>query len=419
MGAVGRGGSRAAALLALLLCAGCYTTVDSLGYDTPGATGIKHLSGPATYPNAFRDVLGKSDAEIADRIGAAFAQLFHGDPTSQAIYVVPAATPDQAYIADTYHGDIRTEGVGLGMMIAVQLDKRDEFDHLWRYAKSQMQVPGGAAKGYFNSRCDLAVPSVACLDPYGMEEFLMALLLANDRWAAGPQTLDYASDASTLVTVMRHKQDQNGGIVDDVTNVFDAKTGLPFDLPNTESVDTGRPSVVTPGYYELWAQATGDPFWKNAATSARAYWTASAHPTTGLLPTRSHFDGTPIPPWDVYAYEGYRAQINMTIDAIWFGTEPWIIGESDKLMQFFAGKGVDMYCRSYSLDGTMCLDTAVREPSLVAVNGVTASIATAPVRATFIQAVWNLPIPIGPTRYYGGILELISLLILGGQYRVY
>jgi len=44
-------------LLALVASAGCYTTVDSLGYDVPGAAGIQRLSGPATYPNAFRDVL--------------------------------------------------------------------------------------------------------------------------------------------------------------------------------------------------------------------------------------------------------------------------------------------------------------------------------------------------------------------------
>ena len=32
---------------------------------------------------------------------------------------------DQAYIQDTLHGDMRTEGIGLAMMIAVELDKRD------------------------------------------------------------------------------------------------------------------------------------------------------------------------------------------------------------------------------------------------------------------------------------------------------
>jgi oligosaccharide reducing-end xylanase len=407
------------ALLALVVAvsAGCYTTVDSLGYDAPGGAGIKHLSGPATYPNAFRDVLGKSDAEIAAKIAAAFAQLFHGDPTTQAIYYIPPGT-DQAYIFDSLHGDIRTEGVGLAMIVAVQLDKRDEFDHLWRYAKGVLQVSAGAAEGYFTSSCDTLTTPAPCLDPFGMEQFVTALLFANDRWSAAPPTLDYAGDASALLTVMRHKQDENGGVSGGVTDVFDTRTRLVFDVPNVSAAGVGRPSIEMPAYYELWTQATGDPFWTASAARARAYWTAVAHPTTGLIPVRANFDGTSVAGWSDFRPEAYRTQINMVLDAVWFGHAPWEVAESDRLLGFFAGAGIDQYCKAYTLAGDTCLDPT-HDSSVVVANGVTALISTAPIRTTFIQAVWDLDVPTGLARYYGGILELVGLLILSGQYRVY
>src|SRR5882724_9040281 len=80
---------RTVALAALAFFPACRTTVDSLGIDRPTEAGgpavLRPLVGPASYPNAFRDVLGKSDAEIAAKIAMTFDQLFHGDAT-QAIY---------------------------------------------------------------------------------------------------------------------------------------------------------------------------------------------------------------------------------------------------------------------------------------------------------------------------------------------
>ena len=248
--------------LVFTLCA-CDGTVDSLGHNGPGGIVLKPISGPASYPNAFRDVLGRTDAEIAAKIEATFDQLFHGDPVNQAIYVQEGT--DQAYIRDVLHADIRTEGIGLGMMITVQLNKRDEFDKLWRYAKTRMDA-GGPAAGYFKSRCDTPTGAIDCLDPYGQQQFLMALLLAKERWVeplAGGH--DYGADAIKLLDVMRHKQDANGGIVDGVTDMFDPDTRLAYDEPDVGSANTGRPSIAMPAYYDLWAQATGDPFWTHAA----------------------------------------------------------------------------------------------------------------------------------------------------------
>jgi oligosaccharide reducing-end xylanase len=405
----------------LALAAGCTSTVDSLGYNDQGGIVLHPMTGPPAYPNAFRDLLGKSDPDIATKIATAFAQLFHGDAGTQAIYFTVGT--DQADVQDVFHGDVRTEGMGLGMIICVELDKRDEFDRLWRYAKATLAVADGAAKGYFNSQCQVPGSNdwMACLDPFGLQQFVMALLLANDRWGGVAATIDYASDVKALLTVMRHKQDKNGGVVNGVTDTFDAVAQLPFDVPNTSAAGVSRPSIVLPGYYALWAQATADPFWTAAAASGRAYWQRAAHPTTGFMPVRARFDGMPVTGGEMFGPQSYRAELAAALDKIWTGggaAGTWEVDDSNRLLGFFTGVGIDQYGSTYSLDGTTILE-GTHDPALVAMNGAAASIATGTERTAFVSAVWDLPTPTGPVRYYAGLMDLLSLLILGGQLRVY
>src|ERR1022692_1371581 len=227
---------RLCACACALALSACETTVESLGYNDPESQVLHPLKGPASYPNPFKDLLGQTDADIATKIDTAFMQLFHGDPATQAIYVEVGT--DQAYIEDIYHGnEVRTEGMGLGMLVAVELDKIDEFNRLWTYSKSSMiEIPSGSSQGYFKSFCDPPDGSapVPCLDPFGFAQFVMALLLANDRWG-GAGAINYGADAVALLHTMRHKEDDNGGVVDGVTDTFDAATTLVLDVPNVSA----------------------------------------------------------------------------------------------------------------------------------------------------------------------------------------
>jgi oligosaccharide reducing-end xylanase len=403
----------------------CQSTLDPLGCTERSSTldgggvnsalQLAQLLPPASYPNAFRDLLAKSDSEIAAKVTNVFEQLFHGDAATEAIYVPAGA--DQAYILDVLHNQVRTEGIGLGMLITVALDKRDEFDHLWRYAKS-IQVADGPAEGYLPSFCGVNADAPNCYDPFGLEQIATSLLLARGRWQAVPGDIDYGREAATLLDLIRNKEAYNCGVVDSITAPFDTRSKLPYDMPTAASAGVSRPSIVMPAYYDLWHHATGDPFWSQAAAAARAYWQASANPTTGLMPEKATFDGTPVAGFEIFDSECARVLFNMALDRIWSGGQPWLVEESNRLLQFFYGQGLTSYVHMFSLDGEP-LDSN-HDRVLMSANGVLALVATADIRTEFVSEVWNMgPPPTGANRYYAGIMQLTALLILSGQMRVF
>ncbi|ESQ80715.1 hypothetical protein ABENE_22235 [Asticcacaulis benevestitus DSM 16100 = ATCC BAA-896] len=105
------------------------------------------------YRNLFVEWLGHSEAETAQRIEDTFQQHFHGDGQEERIYFETSANADGtlAYITDWANNDARSEGMSYGMMIAVQLDKKREFDALWNWSKTYMLTtdPQNPSLGYF------------------------------------------------------------------------------------------------------------------------------------------------------------------------------------------------------------------------------------------------------------------------------
>ena len=87
----------------------------------------------STSTNLFSTLLGKSQAEV--------------DGEKSVYYEVGDS---MGIIVDTGSNDVRTEGMSYGMMISLQLDKREVFDKLWRWAKTYMAYPEDSPwSGYF------------------------------------------------------------------------------------------------------------------------------------------------------------------------------------------------------------------------------------------------------------------------------
>jgi oligosaccharide reducing-end xylanase len=108
------------------------------------------------YRNLFAET-GHSSTAIQAKIDFAYQQLFHGDPQSQAVFFSAGknASGHLAYVTDWANHDVRTEGMSYGMMIAVQMNKKDDFDALWNWTKTYMYAgnPQHPSYGYFFGSC--------------------------------------------------------------------------------------------------------------------------------------------------------------------------------------------------------------------------------------------------------------------------
>ena len=165
--------------------------------------------------NLFNELLGKTEAELDAKINAAWGHFFQGELENQRLYY--PVGPDLAYIADVGSNDVRSEGMSYGMMLAVQLNKRDEFNRLWRWANRHMRHADGPRKGYFAWQCKSDGTQI---DPGsasdGEEWFAMALFFASHRWGNGTGHLNYEAEAQAILRDMLHKPGSA-----EVTPIFD------------------------------------------------------------------------------------------------------------------------------------------------------------------------------------------------------
>ena len=251
-------------------------------------------------------------AEVTNKIGAAFQQLFHGDPANQAVYY-PAGTNANgplAYITDIAHHDVRTEGLSYGMMIAVQMDKKAEFDALWNWSKTYLyhDSPAHPSYGFFSwqARTNGTVMS-EFVAPDGESYYVMALYFAANRWGSGTGIYNYQAEADRLLANLRHRALIKGPVFScpggGPTVLFTVTAGPLFNAehkmvvfsPSSERPQFTDPSYHLPAFYELWARwgpAADRDFWMAAAAASRDFFSRTAHPVTGLTPDYANFDGT-------------------------------------------------------------------------------------------------------------------------------
>jgi oligosaccharide reducing-end xylanase len=391
---------------------------------------------PAAPKGKLPDVFARAGhpARAVDaKIQAAWQQLFHGDPGTaptradgQSIYY--QMSPDMAYVEDIGNQDVRSEGMGYAMMIAVQLGHRHEFDSLWNFAQTNMQIKSGGEKYYFAWHTDTTGRIIdSGVAPDGDQWMAAALAEASARWHDGAGTYDYGRQAEQILHAMWHASDSGG------VNMFDAASHLPtFSPPG--AVGFSDPSYALPAFYRVFAKA--DPsdkaLWDKAYTAGEKLLQDAPNASTGLSPCYANFDGTPFM-WpgetaDDNAYshnfqeDAWRVIANANVDAAWNGVKPWQTEFSNRLQTFFTGQGVTTYVSRYHLDGTpLPSGQNTYEPAhaqgLVAMNSTSAISATGPGSRAFVEDMWNTATPSGQARYYDGMLYMLGLLYDSGRFR--
>jgi oligosaccharide reducing-end xylanase len=139
------------------------------------------------------------------------------------------------------------------------------------------------------------------------------------------------------------------------------------------------------------------------------------------MPDYAGFDGSPIDPGgrghDAFRFDAWRVGMNVAVDHAWFAADAWQIEQSNRLLGFFAREGIDSYVNQYALDGRPL--SKDRSLGLVATNAVAALAATTDERRAFVEALWDAAPPAGRWRYYDGLLYMMGLLHVSGEFRIY
>lgn len=109
--------------------------------------------------------------------------------------------------------------------------------------------------------------------------------------------------------------------------------------------------------------------------------------------------------------------MNVAVDYIWFARDDWAVLQSNRLLSFFHAQGLGTYGNLYTLAGRKLGDD--HSAGLVAMNAVAALAATHEIRKEFVAELWQTPIPRGPGRYYDGLLYLLAMLQVSGNFQIH
>ena len=396
-----------------------------------------------TYRNLFVEA-GHSEAEVEAKLREVFDDVFKGK--HRCYFEVGK---DMAYISDIKNNDVRTEGMSYGMMIAVQFDRKDIFDRLWRWSKKYMQMQDGPMKGYFRWSCKRdGTPNANGPASDGELYYITSLIFASNRWGNSGE-IDYLKEAQYILDCIQPRETEftmhrgeDGKKLEKPINVkrtislIDPATGLITFVPGAAFTD---PSYHIPAFYEVWARYADDgraSYWRECARKSREYLHKSVHPMTGLNDDYNNFDGTPLHNnrllGDCFRFDSWRVPMNIALDYSWACSDrQWQQNYGHTIQNFFFSQGIDTYLDQYNTDGTLpkqILPAGTYQPKLRHSIGLMATLAASSIMCShpksydFIDRLWNAkhkPDADGYfDAYYDGLLRLFAFMHLSGHYRV-
>jgi len=384
------------------------------------------------YRNLFAEA-GHTQADINARINVAYEKLFHGDPTSEAVYF-PAGQNQNgplAYIADVHNGDVRSEGMSYGMMISVQLGHKAEFNALWNWARTYMyhSTPASPSYEFFSwSMTTNGTPNDEMPAADGEQYFAAALCFASARWGDGTGIYKYRAEANRILSAMVHRAVITGPTIKGTVTagaLFDPDSKLVRFTSDVKNANHTDPSYQLPAFYQYWSfhgPAADRAFWAEAARASRDFFHRAANPSTALAPDYANFDGSPwgapwSPPSATFQYDSWRTAMNWSVDYAWWAADKREQERSDRLQAFFEAQGMEIYGNRFALDGRQL--GADHSLGLVSMNAVASLATTGPRAQKFVEALWTASVPSGPYRYYDGVLYMLALLHCSGNFRAW
>ncbi len=368
--------------------------------------------------------LGYSQHEIDKKISETFYSMFY-DGTERIYHPVGE---DMGYIEDTGNVDARTEGMSYGMMICVQLGKKEEFDRIWKWSMENMYMTEGENAGYFAWSCKPdGRKNAHGPAPDGEEYYAAALIFASHRWGDGEGIYAYSDWAKTILRDCIHRNEPGSK---PGAAMWTADNHLIKFVPGCPFTDA---SYHLPHFYEIFADNCDDrdrDFWKKAAAASREYLHIATHPKTGLCSDYANFDGSALkksfnPNAGLHYSDSYRTVYNIALDWSWNKADPWQPGECRRVQKYFEDAG-ENWDRVPHPDGTLTEERAMH-PVAIKATKAAASIAAIDgasddereLAVKLVREFMDMPPRTGNRRYYDNCLYMFSLLMLAGEYGEY
>lgn len=379
------------------------------------------------YRNLFAE-LGYKQKDIDKKLKSVFESVFYG---LDKVYF--EVGDSMAYISDIKNHDVRTEGMSYGLMIAVQFDRKDIFDRLWRWSKKYMQHQEGLLKGYFAWSCQTdGTRNAQGPASDGELYYVTSLIFASNRW--GNSTgINYLAEAQNILNCSMQKIG-----MERVAPLINLEHQLITFTPDPFGGRFTDPSYHIPAFYEVWARWAEDgrsEFWRVCARKSREYLHKSIHPVTGLNPDYNNYDGTLLGSkrviGDAFRFDSWRVPMNIALDYSWACADrKWQQEYGNKIQNFFYSQGIDSFVDQYNVDGTTVTELLgaggykkLRHSlGLVATTAAVSLVCTHDKSREFVDRLWNakhVPYDDGYfDAYYDGLLRLFAFMHLSGNYRI-
>lgn len=379
------------------------------------------------YRNLFAE-LGYKQKDIDKKLKSVFESVFYGP---DKVYF--EVGDSMAYISDIKNHDVRTEGMSYGLMIAVQFDRKDFFDRLWRWSKKYMQHQEGLLKGYFAWSCQTdGTRNAQGPASDGELYYVTSLIFASNRW--GNSTgINYLAEAQNILNCSMQKIG-----MERVAPLINLEHQLITFTPDPFGGRFTDPSYHIPAFYEVWARWAEDgrsEFWRVCARKSREYLHKSIHPVTGLNPDYNNYDGTLLGSkrviGDAFRFDSWRVPMNIALDYSWACADrKWQQEYGNKIQNFFYSQGIDSFVDQYNVDGTTVTELLgaggykkLRHSlGLVATTAAVSLVCTHDKSREFVDRLWNakhVPYDDGSfDAYYDGLLRLFAFMHLSGNYRI-
>jgi len=389
----------------------------------------KPINKPAFYSGVYRNLFreaGYSQAEIDQKVANAYHDIFEGP---DRVYF--KVGDSMAYVTDLKNHDARTEGLSYGMMIAVELNKKDVFDRIWRWSKKYLQHQEGPREGYFawsiNPKTMKKNSEGTASD--GELYFITSLLFASNRW--GNNTgVDYYHEARRILDAMWSKDGKDG-----IYNIINTQHKQITFTPEDDNYNFTDPSYQLPAFFEVWALYAKDgheQFYRDCADTARAFLHRACSSSTSLNADLTGFDGKPFTRGKMqpaFRYDSWRVPMNNAMDYAWFGKDKkWQENYAERIQRFFKSKGINSFGDQFNLDGSRpdWILPAGGVQKLRHSLGLLATVASTEMihkdNFDFVNALWNAKLKpyddgyFDP--YYDGLLYLFSMMHLSGKYKI-